>query len=330
MLLITADLHLNANPRDEYRHEFQKELRAMVRKYKPAGVALLGDLTDFKDEHPAVLVNRIVDHLYRLAQLAPVVVLRGNHDMAGEPAFFAFAGRSEGIWWVGAPTMPGELENAPTALLEALGKALFLPHSHDPRREWADLPKWARWIFAHQTFAGARNERGTVLDGAPPSLIPKGARVVSGDVHVPQDGLVTYVGAPYTIDFGDDYAPRVLLLQNDKLTSLPCTGPQKRLIIFKHGNTIHNAKPGDIVKIQVQLDRGDYARWGEIKDKAASWAQKLELNVHMIQPVVAAAARMSSKRPRSEPKSDRELVENYAKAAKLDELTVKVGMNLLG
>src|SRR5205814_1607714 len=90
---------------------------------------------------------------------------------------------------------------------------LFLPHTNNYKRDWKglDFSKY-QWIFAHNTFQGA-NIGPRRLEGIPTSIFPRNAKVISGDIHVPQHfGPIEYVGAPYRIDFGDDYEPRVLFL----------------------------------------------------------------------------------------------------------------------
>ena len=99
----------------------------------------------------------------------------------------------------------------------------------------------------------------------------KGAKVYSGDIHTPQKaGPVTYVGAPYLVDFGDDYAPRVIVLDGNKEISVPVPGPQKRLIIW--GDNQLDAKPGDILKIRVHFTPKDSGSWWNVRDDINAWA----------------------------------------------------------
>src|SRR5215831_11248250 len=87
--ILTADLHLSANPRDAYRFAFLPYLRKLARSVD--WVVILGDLTEQKDFHPAALVNRIASELHRLAQVTRVYFVMGNHDRLDEAApFFQF------------------------------------------------------------------------------------------------------------------------------------------------------------------------------------------------------------------------------------------------
>lgn len=327
-ILITADLHLNNLPRDAYRHEFQEKFRSLAKLHKASTIMLLGDLTDEKDYHAGELVNKVVDHVSALTRIAPVVILKGNHDYASttNTPFFTFLNRIPDVHWVGEPT-------SGSAVAWANGRMLFLPHTPNPERDWKNVDLKGRdWIFAHNTFEGTKGESGRLLTGPPTNMFPRGSRVISGDVHVPQtNGPVTYVGAPYHVDFGDSYAPRLLLIKNDKLVSIPCNGPQKQLVLCKAGTL---PKPdfnrGDILKVRVELDTGQYAKWAEIKDAVLAWGAKYGYVIHMVQPITKQQTIAKTKRVnRTAPKSDEELLEAFAQRRTLDKHTTTIGLNIL-
>lgn len=227
--LVTGDWHESANPRDSYRWRFLEEtLPALIKKHQVKRVLALGDFTEAKGGHEAGLVNRLVDDIEAISRLAAFYALKGNHDYLSEDVpFFRFLRHLDRVRWI----------NEPTRLkFKDLGACWFLPHEPDPTKAWdsgyfTDDPESTSWYFCHQTFAGAKSESGREMAGAPHSIFPKGARVISGDVHVPQKtGPVTYVGSPTRIDFGDVFQPRVLIIKDDKITSVPVHGPQKVLV----------------------------------------------------------------------------------------------------
>src|SRR5688572_5186840 len=228
---------------------------------------ICGDLTDEKDHHPATLVNRVVDHIHELAKLCSVIIPKGNHDYTSlhTTPFFTFLKRIKNVSWINQP--------------EWWGTYLLLPHSPNPERDWKSLDfKKADLIFAHQTFTGAQSESGRELHGVPIPF-PKGSTVISGDVHVPQKlGPVIYIGAPYTIDFGDDYEPRVLLIKGQNITSVPVTGVQKRLVECRPEDLtsikVKGINEGDIVKLRIEVDADAYAHWSDIRAVAYAWAAK--------------------------------------------------------
>ena len=57
--LVTADLHLSEKPRDGYRFAAMERIAELIEKHKPSTLLLLGDLTESKDYHPALLVNDV-------------------------------------------------------------------------------------------------------------------------------------------------------------------------------------------------------------------------------------------------------------------------------
>lgn len=336
-VLITSDWHLNDTPRDAYRHDFQKHLRAIAKKAKVQGILMLGDICEEKDRHGAWLVNEVVDHLVKLAEIAPVYLLRGNHDYLNpEEPFFAMLGRIEGLTWVNHPTPSASLPSGP---LDELGDILFLPHTRDHNKEWAGLNfKNFDWVFAHNTFQGAVGDNGSLLDGIPVEVFPKDAHVISGDIHSPQTiGPVTYVGSPYRVDFGDSFDPILLLIRDNKLVEVLLSDlPQKRLVTA--ANTDHGValeKPrglheGDILKVRVSLKSGDHAKWSEIQAEVRAWGTENGYTIHTIQPVVIdSQVKSSAKRLSRARQDDSSLLQEYGRQRDIDPKTLNVGQSFL-
>jgi DNA repair exonuclease SbcCD nuclease subunit len=332
--LITADLHLNDNVRDSYRHLFLRTFRDLCRKHKVDTAIVLGDLTDAKDKHSAWLVNQVVDYFHRLAGICEnVIVLMGNHDYSSENLpFFKLLQRLERVYYVYRPIAG---INAPTPVFRSLGRHLWLPHTANPKKEWAGLDtQGAELIFAHQTFNGANVGFGRKLEGIDPDeLLPGKARIISGDIHVPQTfGRVTYVGSPYLVDFGDDFEPRILLLDGNKTTSILCDGPQKRLI---EATSIEDAKrecekvaaEGDILKLRIAVDSIEH--WPETREAIREWCTKQGLVPHIVQPLLKAKSSMASKQTVSAARSDVQVLNDYGRLRKVEEPVLKTGLSLL-
>lgn len=314
--LVSADWHLNDSPLDSYRHDFVRRLPAIVTNRKIDRLIIAGDLTDQKDRHSAVLVNTVVDHIMRLSAVCEVVILRGNHDGHNpQSPFFKFLGYLPRVRWINNPT--------------AEGKWLYLPHGN---HDWTKLDSQFDLIFAHTTFTGAVGQNGQALNGTPIDVIPAGVRVLSGDVHVPQQvGPVTYIGAPFTVHFGDTFRPRVLLIHNDgRITSLRTGGVQKRLLDITPAE-MEEAMPqcnaGDIIKIRVHItEHADAARWHEIRNELRAWGQQHDYQIHSVQfinPTILSQPTLSEHR------SDDQWLDEFAAAQKLDDNTVKLGKNLV-
>lgn len=325
---VTADLHLSDNPRDAYRLRWFERLPELAKSLGAKRVLVLGDITEAKDGHRAGLVNAVVDGFAALAEVAIVYVLCGNHDyVAQDVPFYRFLRHLRRVRWI----------NSPTPLkLSGLGECLFLPHARAPD-DWVDhMHDSYDWFFCHQTFNGAdlggRKAEGGGFD--PGLFRGRGGtfRVVAGDVHVPQTvGPVTYVGAPYAVDFGDRYAPRVLLLEEGKVPrSIPTEGPQKRLIVLRDRDRYPDVAPGDIVKLRVCPARGNETPRAEWRAQARRWADAAGVELHSVQVVAPAAepGAIAAARSRSR-RSDEDLVRAYAKKMGKGRATAAAGLKIV-
>lgn len=331
MIIITADIHLNDLPRDQYRHDWMANiLPALLKKHKAELLLILGDLSDDKDHLSSWLVNQTVDHLVALAKICPVIILKGNHDYI-VTACFEFLEQIEGLTWINTPTV-----------LPQLGQSLFLPHTHNYKRDWAELDfKNYDWFYTHQTFAGAA-VGPRKLDGIDPNIFPHNADVISGDIHQPQSfGPITYVGSPYLEDFGDLFNPRILGIEGNLIKSIPSPGPQKRLVEFAYPNRKIErpwtdyfkctANAGDILKVRVTIDASQAPQWNQIKDEVKRWGDKNEYVIYLIQPVVEGkGASGSVKARKANTQTDEQLLDIYAKSRAVGEATVKTGKTLMG
>lgn len=325
--LVTADLHLAENPRDAYRFSFFDQLPALAAEHKADRVLILGDITEAKDGHHAALVNRVVDGFAALAKVAQVYVLMGNHDyVAIDVPFYRFLRHLQGVRWISNPT---------SLQLRGLGDCMFIPHTSTPQ----DIPRLVdggyNWIFMHQTVDGASGGNRK-LSGWKHCFDPR-ARVISGDVHVPQKiGPVTYVGSPYTVDFGDDFEPRVLLLDGTKMRSIPVAGPQKVLITTKDATKLTWAgpraltSPGDIVKVRIELPTGSEMSRAEARARARDWAATAGVQLYSVQVVEPEAAQASKIVARDRPRAgDPELVRAYVKKMGKGETTAAAGLKIV-
>lgn len=341
--LIFADPHWSDNPRDRYRHDFVSWMVVQIRKRSASEVFLLGDLTTEKNYHESWLVNRCVDNVYRLALEAPVTILQANHDYTNpDHPFFGFLSHIDNVSWISQPT--------------ARGSYLFLPHTRQWEQDWKDL-EWRYGyydcVLAHQTFAGAAVGART-MEGIPLDIFKNQKRVISGDIHNPQKiqlpngdprgrpngGLLHYVGAPYRINFGDDYEPRILMLDDqDKLTSISVPGVRKCLLevteapmpFIKCLDQLaagQNLTEGDILKVRVHLRRESYDEWPKMKGTVRNWAEDAGFVVDSIHPILEAAAKLTPTR-REDSKTDAQLVRTYAKKVGASPDTLTAGLTLL-
>lgn len=342
-VLITADLHFSDNPRDQYRFDFMAEIERILNEEKPDNFFILGDLTEKKDFHSAVLVNMVSTAINRLANFCPITILRGNHDgLDPQWPFYEFLDTlSDRITFIKTPQ---------AQVFDSLGSCLFLPHTSNYKKDWARFIKEGfddyDFIFAHNTFQGTASESGRKLDGIPTKIFPKGSTVITGDIHKPQTikKKVTYVGSPYTVDFGDDYEPRLLLITlgddasviESAIESIPCTGAQKRLVearVTSKGKLVFDAEhvnPYDVLKVRVALSAKQYADWAAYRLLVLAWGEDNCYRVNLIQPKTEAANRKRAlKTDTQSARSDEQIYTDYCSHLQIDRPTAKAGLKLL-
>lgn len=329
-ILTTTDLHLNEKPIDEYRHHFVKRLKKWIEKYSVSHLLILGDLTEEKDRHSAILVNKIFDHISELAEMCEVIILRGNHDyLIPSSPFFKSLGKLKRVRWINYPTVVKDLP-----LPESV---LFLPHTRSHYKDWQGVSvRRHRFVFAHNTFRGAVAENGMEMDGIPRSTFFKTQKVYSGDIHVPQRlGPITYVGAPYTIRFGDHFKPRVMLLdKKGRETFLRCKGTSKVLLDLHPETELveEDYRAGDILKISIHIPEGNsFDLYSELKNKVEDFFKKIGCVIHVIQPVTPKPTSMLKEAGTKNvtQRTDRELVFAYGRSNKVSKSVLKTGIRIL-
>lgn len=329
--LLTADLHLSSKLRDRYRVNTMHKLVQMATKKGVSQTVILGDLTEEKDRHSDWLTNEVVAVVRAFSKLGPVYILQGNHDSYSDPEcpFFHFLRHMPNVRWFGRPT---------SFDTEGLGRVLWLPHTRDYKKEWAGIPfDGHAYIFAHCMFVGTKLGNGRVADGGIPiKIIPRSARCIAGDIHIPQTiGPIQYVGAPYTVDFGDDYKPRAIILDGDRQSDLSLDHlPQKRLIVYDgrpdEVDQLDVCNEGDIVKIRVHLPRSAVPIWPEQRDKMRAVHEKNGMSVHSIVPVIDESVGVDRVPVREvDAKTDEQVLRDFARHRGLDKGTRRRGEKLL-
>lgn len=228
-------------------------------EYGVKTVNILGDITDAKDKHAASLVNKVAEGICSI-DCERVNILAGNHDwlQKGEE-FFRFLNMVVGIRFITSPWEDSHKQNL----------AMYLPYSKNPAQDWASFDfSYYEFLFLHQTVKGAIASNGQAMEGeALPPL--NAARVYSGDIHVPQTiNGVTYIGSPYHVHFGDNFTPRVLLLDKyGKEKWLHFPAPRRIVVKANNLGDIRRIKldEHDQVKVRMNLDEADKHNWLRIK-----------------------------------------------------------------
>ena len=218
-----------------------------------------------------------------------IEILMGNHDyLRAGHAYFEFLSVLEGVRFITAPRDDGEAGGPLT---------LFLPHTKDPRADWAGMDfSHFSYIFMHQTAPGSVASNGQKMDGeALPSL--KGPKVYSGDIHVPQVcGDIEYIGSPYHVHFGDKFKPRAVLLdKRGRAHDLHFETLSRVTLTVESIEDLHLEvkflKPGDQVKVRIKLTQADKHQWHVLRREVVEVLKRHQVELHDIELVLARSQR---------------------------------------
>lgn len=337
--LFVSDIHWHHDPREAYRFKLGDWVVKVTARNGVRQIVVFGDLTAEKDNHPASLVNWIVDTIRQWAEKCEVYIVMGNHDyeVLGSP-FFKFLNHLERVYFVWKPySTELNIDGATDAKARPV---LLLPHTRQYEVDWRNIDfTHYDWIFCHQTFEGVRGENGHALPGIPTSVFGSTkARIYSGDIHVPQKiGPVTYVGAPYRQKFGDNFTPRCLLLKNRQQTALHVPVPSKHVIYIRSAKWLTDARVmqragvehGDMLKVMVQIGRDDFARWPEIREEVLQAGEKAGFDLRSVEPAPETKQEPSRKGRRRLESDPKKLVNDYGQREGVDDKTIETGLSIV-
>jgi hypothetical protein len=340
--LVVADLHLNAKPRDAYRWRVWSAITEEAEIHGAGHIFILGDLTHDKDFHSAHVVNGIADEVAKLAKHHQVYILAGNHDGIdpNEP-YWRFLGHIKNVHYF---HQPGIIR---VTYDRQVMNVLMLPHVASDEaalRSWANFLGGKHWdcAMAHITVTGARPDIGDKrLSGISESTIDalvgdSENQIYSGDVHTRQTvGAVQYVGAPYHINFGDEYSGGCMLLNG----SQDGVGeyidfddfPSRRKFIVRNAEDIANMElfNADQVKVAVELTGTTMHEWQDLRGQVETAVKDcraelvgIDFNVSI---VTTDKIRVVNSAAESVPFRAREAFEQYCKRRELSPDLVKAG-----
>lgn len=270
--LITTDLHLVDNESCSYRWGLFPWINEQIEAKGIKSVRILGDLTDAKDKHSASLVNKVVNAIKSI-QCDDILIMAGNHDwlLKGQE-FFRFLNHLPNVRFVTEPWEDPDVKGP--------GPIMYLPYSKSPAKDWQDLDfSHYQYVFMHQTVGGAIASNVEAMEGEGVPEIPAG-RVYSGDIHVPQTIKgVTYIGSPYHVHFGDNFEPRVLVLdRREREQWLRFPSPKRMTVKVGSMDQLINRndiQAGDQIKLRVALPKEEQHRWFAFKRDAIAHLESL-------------------------------------------------------
>jgi 3',5'-cyclic AMP phosphodiesterase CpdA len=333
--LVTADIHLDDVPKNQYRWGILPWLESEGNKREVDLIFVVGDVTDAKDRHSSRTVNRLFEFLANSAN--QWIFVQGNHDFYDpEWPFFGFLDHLENVRWIREP----KIMNLPVG--KVYTKTLLLPATKEWETVWPpflDKGKFP-YVFLHGTFEGTLSETGYPLPGISKDFFDLDCvgRVYAGDVHVPGAVIprIESLGSPHRVRFGDSYKPRVVYIGQNSIADLYPNMMMRHVVIVRNPDDLSKypeVEPGDQVKIRVKIKRSEFPEWVKIRSTIGNAATALGWEVHGIELLELAPARRRLEEPGVESdtshKTAREYLLDFATAQNLKKSVIDTGLRLL-
>jgi len=328
-MLLISDLHLTDNEADKYRWQIFPWAAEYFRNTKDKNLIILGDLTDAKDHHSATLVNGIVSSLLNLRDLGmEIFILKGNHDYIDpDLPYFGFLNGYEYINYITRPK---------NFLIQGL-VCQFLPHTRDPREDWKkQKAPHAALTFMHQSVIGSVTSNGyEMTEGLPPSYFKRfPGQVFSGDIHVPQViGPVTYVGAPYSVRFNDNFRGRAIEISPSMVSGddIMCQAwypeiPGRCTLDINSVDAI-DAPEGYQVKVRVHI--ADYGDWPTFMNDVIAKCKLDHLDLRSVQLVVEGKLPLRKRKKNYDVLPPEQIVKRFGKRKGLSTKKINVGQKIV-
>jgi DNA repair exonuclease SbcCD nuclease subunit len=329
--ILISDLHLTDSARDVYRWDIFDWLERQVDKYRVKAVYILGDLTEKKDKHPSSVVNGLMNALGSLSLHCEIVILKGNHDFIDEDnPFFGFVNMHPRIQFIREPFGydSGEKQGE-----------LFLPYTDTPEHDWYEIHFDSyHTVYMHQMVKGAtfsnQHVTGEGVDGVKLKCDMQ-AKIFSGHIHVPQTMTegITYVGAPYSVYFGDHYEGRAMLMKdNGKCVDLEPEFPRLWGVKIESIEDLneHKIAPTDMLKVEINLPRSETHAYRDICNDVKEWCRKFDVRLCGIKVKVMGRETRTRRRRRAVMgTSNVDILRRFSEREKLGREQIEKGEELI-
>lgn len=231
--VLISDIHYNINTLEVANAALKQAVDKTWELDLP--LIICGDLHDTKANIRGECLKAIMDTLSQ-CRYQPIII-RGNHDSINEKSnetSLEFLRESCFIVSLGLRQYGFEFEP-----LHKLG--WFIPYQHDPEtfRQLINLVPKGTTVFMHQGVIGSLAGHYIQDKSAIPKEWLAGRRVISGhyhnrqDIELPEGGLLTYLGNPYTLGFGEANDPEKgyhILYDDGSLAFVPTNLRRHRII----------------------------------------------------------------------------------------------------
>jgi hypothetical protein len=267
-----------------------------------------------------------------------IFILKGNHDyLDSKLPYFKFLKEFPNIHYMSEPILDFTIGD---------DYVLFLPHTNNPTEDWKnvnfDYPH--DYIFMHQIVSGTKFANDYVIENKKYNTFNKllknvKSKIYSGDAHVAQTvGNITYVGSPYSINYGDHWeGEAILLTEKGEEISLPFYNLVKWCINIisikelKELIVLQGIMKGDRVKVRIELNRCDFHLYKDMAKEVKSILKDLGVDECIVQmKPIKDESNKDVKLDKDKHISHESIIREFAKKEGLTKEDISIGMGLIG
>lgn len=277
-VILISDIHFGVsssseewqeNINDYFQNWFIPYVKGELKKTPDAVICCLGDVYHDRKSIDIDVNNLCIDIFEQLAQIIPVYIINGNHDLSKKTnkgnSSLRSLGNIDNVTVIKEPTMLQFVEGRKN--IAKVAAIPYLGDCNDENKELVKFDKRADYAFMHTDISKMKFDNGMTIVGAVDAEKFAG-KVISGHIHKRQEtDKVVYVGSPYQMSRGDidnqkgiyklvlstgemvftpnDYSP---IFQKIDITKFLNFTDKERMVTLKNNYT-------DIVIDEVNIDK---------------------------------------------------------------------------
>lgn len=213
-VILISDIHFGVsssseewqeNINDYFQNWFIPYVRNELKKTPDAVICCLGDVYHDRKSIDIDVNNLCIDIFEQLAQIIPVYIINGNHDLSKKTnkgnSSLRSLGNIDNVTVIKEPTMLQFVEGRKN--IAKVAAIPYLGDCNDENKELVKFDKRADYAFMHTDISKMKFDNGMTIVGAVDAEKFAG-KVISGHIHKRQEtDKVVYVGSPYQMSRGD-------------------------------------------------------------------------------------------------------------------------------
>ena len=213
-VILISDIHFGVsssseewqeNINDYFQNWFIPYVRNELKKTPDAVICCLGDVYHDRKSIDIDVNNLCIDIFEQLAQIIPVYIINGNHDLSKKTnkgnSSLRSLGNIDNLTVIKEPTMLQFVEGRKN--IAKVAAIPYLGDCNDENKELVKFDKRADYAFMHTDISKMKFDNGMTIVGAVDAEKFAG-KVISGHIHKRQEtDKVVYVGSPYQMSRGD-------------------------------------------------------------------------------------------------------------------------------